>query len=132
MKKRGWGRIVNVSSVHGIVASANKSAYVASKHALVGLTKTVALETAGSGVTINNVCPGWVLTPLVKVQIEAKAKAKGITFDEASVELVGEKMPSKQFVTAEFIGETVAFFCSPSATQLTGTSLPVDGAWTCP
>lgn len=130
MKKRGWGRIVNVSSVHGLVASANKSAYVAAKHGVVGITKTVALETAGSGVTINTVCPGWVLTPLVQAQIDAKAAQKGITVEQATEDLVGEKMPSKQFVTAEFIGDTVAFFCSPAAKQLTGTSLPVDGAWT--
>jgi len=130
MKSRGWGRIVNVSSVHGLVASVNKSAYVAAKHGVVGLTKAVALETAGSGVTINTVCPGWVLTPLVQAQIEAKAKREGISIEDANVSLVGEKMPSKQFVHADFIGDTVLFFCSPAAKQLTGTSLPVDGGWT--
>lgn len=129
MKARGWGRIVNVSSVHGLVGSVNKSAYVAAKHGVVGLTKAVALETAGTGVTINTVCPGWVLTPLVQAQIDAKAKAKNISVEQASIDLVGEKMPSKQFVQSSFIGETVAFFCSPDAHQLTGTSLPVDGAW---
>jgi 3-hydroxybutyrate dehydrogenase len=130
MKSRGWGRIVNVSSVHGLVASANKSAYVAAKHGVVGLTKAVALETAGSGVTINTVCPGWVLTPLVQAQIEAKATKEGISIEEAHISLVGEKMPSKQFVESDFIGDTVLFFCSPAAKQLTGTSLPVDGGWT--
>lgn len=130
MKEKGWGRIVNISSVHGLVASANKSAYVAAKHGLVGLTKTVALETAGSGVTINNICPGWVLTPLVKAQIEAKSRELNISFDEARVQLLADKMPSKQFVEAESIGKMVVFFCSDASDQITGTSLPVDGAWT--
>jgi 3-hydroxybutyrate dehydrogenase len=130
MKSRGWGRIVNVSSVHGLVASANKSAYVAAKHGVVGLAKAVALETAGSGVTINTVCPGWVNTPLVQAQIEAMATTKNISLEEANAALVGEKMPSKQFVESDFIGDTVLFYCSPAAKQLTGTALPVDGGWT--
>jgi 3-hydroxybutyrate dehydrogenase len=130
MKFRGWGRIVNISSVHGLVASANKSAYVATKHGVVGLTKAVALETAGTGITINTVCPGWVQTPLVDNQIRAKSEQDHISLDEARIALIGEKMPSKQFVEADFIGDTVVLFCSPAAAQLTGTALPVDGGWT--
>lgn len=130
MREKGWGRIVNISSVHGLVASVNKSAYVAAKHGLVGLTKTVALETAGTGITINNICPGWVLTPLVQAQIELKAKENNISLDEARIALLSDKMPSKQFVESDSIGDMVVFFCLDSSSQITGTSLPVDGAWT--
>mmetsp|Transcript_16725 Transcript_16725/g.23255 ORF Transcript_16725/g.23255 Transcript_16725/m.23255 type:complete len:291 (+) Transcript_16725:51-923(+) len=130
MKNQRWGRIVNISSVHGLVASVNKSAYVASKHAVVGFTKTIALETAGSGITANCVNPGWVRTPLVEKQIEARAKEKGLSVEKAAEDLLSEKQPSKQFVTLEQLGETVAFLCSPHAAQITGISVPVDGGWT--
>jgi 3-hydroxybutyrate dehydrogenase len=129
MKKQGYGRVVNIASVHGLVGSANKSAYVAAKHGVVGFTKVVALETAGTGVTINSVCPGWVRTPLVEKQIEAKAKERGLTVEQAAVELLQEKQPSKQFVSVEDLAQSVLFFCLPSSNQITGVALPVDGAW---
>jgi 3-hydroxybutyrate dehydrogenase len=103
---------------------------VAAKHGLVGLTKAVALETAGSGVTCNAICPGWVLTPLVEAQIDARAKAKGLSFEAAKVDLLSEKQPSKQFVTPDDLGELAVFLCSPAANQMTGVSLPMDGGWT--
>lgn len=130
MRKSGWGRIINISSVHGIVGSIHKSAYVTAKHGLVGLTKVVALETAGSGVTINNICPGWVLTPLVKKQVEDRARENNISIHEAELDLLSEKMPSKQFVAPEAIANAVIFLCSNESGQITGTSLPIDGAWT--
>jgi 3-hydroxybutyrate dehydrogenase len=130
MKKRGWGRIINIASAHGLVASKEKVAYVAAKHGLVGMTKVVALETAGTGVTCNAICPGWVLTELVEKQIEARAKASGKSIDEESHLLVSEKMPSATFVTPEQIGGTTVFLCSDTASQTTGVSLPVDGGWT--
>lgn len=130
MKEKGWGRIINISSVHGLVGSENKSAYVAAKHGVVGLTKVVALETAGSGITINNICPGWVLTPLVKKQIEMRAKEKSISIEEAEINLLSEKMPSKQFVKPEEVANMVVFLCMNESSQITGTSIPIDGAWT--
>lgn len=130
MREQGWGRIVNIASAHGLVGSVHKSAYVAAKHGLVGLTKVVALETAGSGITANAICPGWVRTPLVEKQISDIAARKGISQQEAAAELLGEKQPSRAFVTPEQLGGTVAFLCSPAADQITGTALPVDGAWT--
>jgi len=130
MKQKAWGRIINTASVHGLVASKNKSAYVASKHAIVGLTKCVALELAGSGITINSVNPGWVLTPLVEAQIAAKAQQLGISIEEASKSLLEEKQPSKQFATVQQLGEVVVFLCSSAADQVTGIALPVDGGWT--
>lgn len=130
MKERGWGRIINIASAHGLVASAQKSAYVAAKHGVVGLTKVVGLETAGTGVTCNAVCPGWVLTPLVQKQIDALADAKGLTADQARAELLGAKQPSGEFVTPEQIGGFVTFLCSGSADQITGAALPIDGGWT--
>jgi 3-hydroxybutyrate dehydrogenase len=130
MKKQGWGRIINVASAHGLVASAHKSAYVAAKHGLVGLTKVVGLETAGTGVTANAVCPGWVLTPLVEKQIADIAVQKKISRKEATMMLLGEKQPSRTFVTPEQLGGTVAFLCSSAADQITGTSVAIDGAWT--
>jgi len=130
MKKAGWGRVVNISSVHGLVASANKSAYVAAKHGVVGFTKTLALEMAGSGITANCVNPGWVLTPLVQKQIDAKAAENNWTNEQATVALLGEKQPSKQFTTPEQLGEVVSFLCSDAASQITGISVPVDGGWT--
>jgi 3-hydroxybutyrate dehydrogenase len=121
--------IINVASVHGHVASVNKSAYVAAKHGLVGLTKAVALETAGSGVTCNAVCPGWVLTPLVQAQIDLRAKARGLSQADAVKDLLLEKQPSGQFVDPADLGAIVAFLAGPHTRQITGTSLPVDGGW---
>jgi 3-hydroxybutyrate dehydrogenase len=130
MKKQGWGRIVNIASAHGLVGSAHKVAYVAAKHGIVGLTKVVGLETAGSGITVNAICPGWVLTQLVEKQIVAMAAERKISRDEAAAALLGEKQPSGNFVTPEQLGGTVAFLCSPAADQITGTTIAVDGAWT--
>ena len=130
MKKRGWGRIINIASAHGLVASTHKAAYVAAKHGLIGLTKVVGLETAGSGVTCNAVCPGWVRTPLVDKQIDDIAAQKGISKDDATRELLSEKQPSLQFVSPAQLGGTVAFLCSGAADQITGTSISVDGGWT--
>ena len=130
MRERGFGRIVNTASVHGLVASEHKAAYVSAKHGIVGLTRVTALETAGQGITCNAVCPGWVRTPLVETQIEARAEADGCDFDTAMGALLGEKQPSRQFVTVEQLGALVAFLCSEAAAQMTGTTLPVDGGWT--
>ena len=130
MKKRGWGRIVNIASSHGLVASAQKAAYVAAKHGLVGLTKVVALETATTGVTCNAVCPGWVLTPLVQKQIDALAAHHRMSQEEAKAKLLAEKQPSHEFATPEQIGGIVVFLCSPAADQIRGASLSVDGGWT--
>jgi len=130
MKKGGWGRIINIASAHGLVASVGKSAYVASKHGLLGLTKAVALENAESSITCNAICPGWVRTPLVEPQIEARAKAIGGTVDEGVRSLVGEKQPSKRFSTPGDIGAMAVFLCSDAAHNITGAALPVDGGWT--
>lgn len=130
MQERRWGRIINIASAHGLVASVHKAAYVAAKHGLIGLTKVVALEQAGQGVTCNAVCPGWVLTPLVRKQIEDRAQANGQTFDQAKELLLKEKQPSGQFTTPEQLGDLVLFLCSQAADNLTGASLPVDGGWT--
>jgi 3-hydroxybutyrate dehydrogenase len=130
MKKQRWGRIVNVASTHGLVASTHKAAYVAAKHGLVGLTKVVGLETAGSGVTCNAVCPGWVRTPLVEKQIDDIAVQKHISQKEALKALLAEKQPSLDFVSPAQLAGTVAFLCSPAADQITGTSIAVDGGWT--
>ena len=130
MKQRGWGRIISVSSVHGHVASVNKSAYVAAKHGVLGLTKTVALETAGTGVTCNAICPGWVLTPLVQKQIDALAAGKGIPEPQAKAELLGAKQPSGEFVTPDQLGALAVFLCSDAAAQMTGASVTMDGGWT--
>jgi 3-hydroxybutyrate dehydrogenase len=130
MRSRGWGRIINIASTHGLVASVEKAAYVAAKHGIVGLTKVVALETARSAITCNAICPGWVLTPLVQKQIDARAAAAGRSIDEARVALVSEKQPSHEFVTPEQIGEVAVFLCSPAATQVRGAAWAVDGGWT--
>ncbi|OZI52660.1 3-hydroxybutyrate dehydrogenase [Bordetella genomosp. 4] len=130
MKKRGWGRIINIASAHGLVGSPNKSAYVAAKHGVVGLTKVTALETAGSGVTANAICPGWVRTPLVEKQITALAEQHHIDQDEAARDLLSEKQPSLQFVTPEQLGGTAVFLASDAAAQITGTTVSVDGGWT--
>jgi 3-hydroxybutyrate dehydrogenase len=130
MRERGYGRIINVASVHGLVASVEKSAYVAAKHGIVGLTKVVALETAGSGVTCNAICPGWVLTPLVQKQIDDLATSRGLSVEAATADLLREKQPSGKFATPEEIGALAAFLCRPLAASITGTTLPVDGGWT--
>jgi len=130
MLRRDWGRIINISSAHGLVASINKAAYVASKHGVVGLTKAAALETAGSGVTVNAIAPGWVLTPLVEAQIRARAEAQGKSYDQSSLELLAEKQPSRQFVTPAQIGGLVVFLCGPAADQIRGQTIGVDGGWT--
>jgi 3-hydroxybutyrate dehydrogenase len=130
MKKQRWGRIVNLASTHGLVASTHKAAYVAAKHGLVGLTKVVGLETAGSGVTCNAVCPGWVRTPLVEKQISGIAAQGSISQKEAAKELLAEKQPSLDFVSPAQLGGTVALLCSPAADQITGTAISVDGGWT--
>ena len=130
MKKQRWGRIVNIASTHGLVASTHKAAYVAAKHGLVGLTKVVGLETAGSGVTCNTVCPGWVRTPLVEKQISDIAAQKHISHKEAAEEILAEKQPSLDFVSPSQLGGTVAFLCSAAADQITGTAISVDGGWT--
>jgi 3-hydroxybutyrate dehydrogenase len=130
MRKQRWGRIINIASTHGLVASTHKAAYVAAKHGLVGLTKVVGLETAGSGVTCNAVCPGWVLTPLVEKQIDDIAAQKSISHKDALRSLLAEKQPSLDFVLPTQLGGTVAFLCSSAADQITGTAIPVDGGWT--
>ncbi len=129
MKQRGWGRIINIASVHGLVASVDKVAYVAAKHGLVGMTRVVALETAGSGVTCNAICPGWVHTPLVMAQIEARAQTADIAVEQATRDLLLEKQPSGAFTTAEEIAGAVLFLCSPAAANMTGTTLSLDGGW---
>ena len=130
MQAANWGRIINVASVHGLVGSAQKSAYVAAKHGIVGLTKVTALENAASGVTCNAICPGWVLTPLVQKQVDAKAAERGITNEEAKRLLLGEKEPSMQFTTPEELGELAVFFCSPAANNVRGVAWNMDGGWT--
>jgi 3-hydroxybutyrate dehydrogenase len=130
MRARNWGRIVNIASTHGLVASTQKSAYVAAKHGVLGLTKVVALETATTGITCNAICPGWVLTPLVQKQIDDRAAAERISVDRARLELLSEKQPSHEFATPEQIGGLVAFLCSDDAAQIRGAALPVDGGWT--
>jgi len=129
MLKANWGRIINVASVHGLVGSAEKSAYVAAKHGIVGLTKVTALETATSGVTCNAICPGWVLTPLVQKQVDAKAAAMKLSNEEATKLLLGEKEPSMQFTTPEELGELAVFFCSPAAGNVRGVAWNMDGGW---
>jgi 3-hydroxybutyrate dehydrogenase len=129
MKAANWGRIINVSSAHGLVGSAEKSAYVAAKHGLIGLTKVAALETATSGVTCNAICPGWVLTPLVQRQVDAKAAAQNISIEEAQRQLLGEKEPSMQFTTPEELGELAVFFCSPAGNNVRGVAWNMDGGW---
>jgi 3-hydroxybutyrate dehydrogenase len=130
MKARNWGRIVNIASAHGLVASTQKVAYVAAKHGLLGMTKVVALETARSGITCNAICPGWVLTPLVQKQIDERAAKEGIPVERAKLELLAEKQPSLEFATPEQIGAAVVFLCSEAAAQIRGVALPLDGGWT--
>ena len=130
MKKRGFGRIINVASVHGLVASTGKAAYVAAKHANVGLTKVVALENAQTGITCNAICPGWVLTPLVQKQVDARAAAEGVSVAEAQRRLLCEKQPSGRFTTVEQLGAVAVFLSGDGADNITGISIPVDGGWT--
>jgi len=130
MRKKGFGRIINIGSVHGLIGSTHKVAYVAAKHGVVGMSKVIALETAGSGVTCNTICPGWVHTPLVQKQIEAIAADEGLSIEAASEKLLIEKQPSKQFATPEQMGELAAFLSSEAAGQITGVAIPVDGGWT--
>ena len=129
MKKANWGRIINIASAHGLVGSPEKSAYVAAKHGIVGLTKVTALENAITGVTCNAICPGWVLTPLVQKQIDAKAAAQGISVDAASKQLLAEKEPSLQFTTPEELGELAVFFCSAAGNNVRGVAWNMDGGW---
>ena len=129
MRTKDWGRIINLASAHGLVASAGKSAYVAAKHGLVGLTKSVALETATTGVTVNAICPGWVLTPLVQKQIDANAARDGVSVETAQRDLLREKQPSLQFVTPAQLGDLAVFLCSPGADNVRGAAWNVDGGW---
>ena len=130
MQKRNWGRIINLASVHGLVASAQKSAYVAAKHGIIGLTKVAALENATTGITINAICPGWVLTPLVQKQVDARAAAEKVSNDEAKRQLLAEKQPSLQFTTPEELAELALFMCSPAGNNIRGVAWQVDGGWT--
>jgi len=129
MRTRNYGRIVNIASAHGLVASAQKSAYVAAKHGLVGLTKVVALETAQTGITCNAICPGWVLTPLVQKQVDARAQNEGVSGEEAKKRLLLEKQPSGEFVTPEQLAGLAVFLCSPAADQVRGVAWNMDGGW---
>ena len=130
MREKGWGRIVNIASAHGLTASPFKSAYVAAKHGIVGLTKTVALEAAGKGVTCNAICPGYVLTPLVEAQIPEQMKVHNMDRETVIREVMLDRQPSRQFATVEEIGGTAVFLCSDAAAQITGTTISVDGGWT--
>ncbi len=130
MRKAGWGRIVNIASAHGLTASPYKSAYVAAKHGVVGLTKVTALETAQEDITCNAICPGYVKTPLVEAQIPDTAEKYGMTEEEAVQKVILERQPSKEFATVEQIGGTAVFLCSSAADQITGTTISVDGGWT--
>ena len=130
MKSKNFGRIINIASAHGLVASKNKAAYVSAKHGIVGLTKVISLETADSDITCNAICPGWVHTPLVQKQIEDNAKAAGISVEAATDNLLGEKQPKKRFVKPENIGALVAFLCGEHSFAMTGEIISIDGGWT--
>jgi 3-hydroxybutyrate dehydrogenase len=129
MRAKGWGRIINIASAHGLVASGQKSAYVAAKHGIVGLTKSAAIELANDGVTCNAICPGWVLTPLVERQLEARAARDGTDIDEAKRRFLAEKQPMSEFTTPEQIGAFAAFLCTEAARTITGAPLSIDGGW---
>ena len=129
MRQRNWGRVLNIASTHGLVASPQKSAYVTAKHGIVGFTKSVALETATTGITVNAICPGWVLTPLVQKQIDARADKEGISVEKAKTDLLAEKQPSLQFTTPEELGGLAVFLCSPQANNVRGAAWNVDGGW---
>lgn len=130
MRAKGWGRIINIASAHGLTASPFKSAYVAAKHGVVGLSKTVGLETAGQGITCNAICPGYVLTPLVEAQIPGQMKVHQMDRETVIREVLLARQPSRQFATTEQLGGTVVFLCSPYADQITGTTISMDGGWT--
>jgi 3-hydroxybutyrate dehydrogenase len=130
MRAAGWGRVVNIASAHGLTASSYKSAYIAAKHGIVGLSKTTALETAGQGITCNAICPGYVLTPLVEAQIPDQMKTHGMDRDTVVREVMLARQPSRQFATVEQLGGTTVFLCSDAADQITGTTISVDGGWT--
>jgi 3-hydroxybutyrate dehydrogenase len=130
MREQGWGRVINIASVHGLVGSVGKSAYVAAKHGIIGLTKVAALENARSGVTVNAICPGFVHTPLVQKQIDAIAERESISDADARTRLLGEKQPSAEFVTVKQIGDLAVFLCSDAASEMRGAELKIDGAWT--
>jgi 3-hydroxybutyrate dehydrogenase len=130
MKARNWGRVINIASAHGLVASAQKSAYVAAKHGIIGLTKAGALESATTGVTVNAICPGWVLTPLVQKQVDARAEREGVDNDEAKRRLLADKQPSLQFTTPEQLGELAVFLCGAAADNVQGVAWAMDGGWT--
>lgn len=130
MRARGWGRVINIASAHGLTASPYKSAYIAAKHGLVGLSKTTALETAGEGITCNAICPGYVLTPLIEAQIPDQMKTHGMDRDTVIREVMLLRQPSRQFATTDQIGGTTVFLCSDAAAQITGTTISVDGGWT--
>lgn len=129
MKAAGWGRIINIASAHGLVASAQKSAYVAAKHGLVGLTKVGAIELAGDGVTVNAICPGWVLTPLVEAQLRDRAAREGTSIEDVKRKLLMEKQPMAEFTTPASLGAMAVFLCSDAARTITGASLSMDGGW---
>jgi 3-hydroxybutyrate dehydrogenase len=129
MRERGWGRIVNIASAHGLVASPFKTAYVAAKHGVVGLTKSVALETAGKGITCNAICPGWVLTPLVEKQIDDQARLNRLSREEVIPKIILERQPSKEFVKVEEVAALAVFLCSDGAASITGTAMSIDGGW---
>ncbi len=129
MKKAGWGRIINIASAHGLVGSTHKVAYVAAKHGIVGMTKVIALETANNGITCNAICPGWVLTPLVKKQIADRAQANGTSIEAEEIALLSEKQPMHHFVTPEQLGGLAVFLCSDNGASTTGTTLSMDGGW---
>ncbi|MEM5521852.1 3-hydroxybutyrate dehydrogenase [Sulfitobacter sp. AS59] len=130
MRKAGWGRVVNISSAHGLTASPYKSAYIAAKHGIIGLTKTTALETAKEPITSNAICPGYVLTDIVEKQIPDTMKEYGMSRDEVIKNVMLERQPSKEFATVEQLGGTATFLCSDAAAQITGTTVSVDGGWT--
>ncbi|MCU9846839.1 3-hydroxybutyrate dehydrogenase [Defluviimonas sp. WL0024] len=130
MRAKGWGRVVNIASAHGLTASPFKSAYIAAKHGVVGLSKTVALETAGQGITCNAICPGYVLTPLIESQIPGQMKVHNMDRETVIREVMLLRQPSRQFATVEEIGGTTVFLCSDAAAQITGTTISVDGGWT--
>jgi 3-hydroxybutyrate dehydrogenase len=130
MKARGWGRIINTASAHGLVASPQKVAYVAAKHGILGITKVAGIELANTGVTVNAICPGWVLTPLVERQLHDRAAKNGTSFEQEKIALVSEKQPMTQFSTPEQIGALAVFLCSDAAKTMTGAPIPIDGGWT--
>ncbi|MDX1127381.1 3-hydroxybutyrate dehydrogenase [Sinorhizobium medicae] len=130
MKKNGWGRIINIASAHGLVASPFKSAYVAAKHGIMGLTKTVALEVAENGITVNSICPGYVLTPLVEKQIPDQARTRGITEEQVINEVMLKGQPTKKFITVEQVASLALYLASDDASQITGTHVSMDGGWT--